>query len=653
MVEMKLPKGLNLGSPITSNGQLLGHVTEGGTLATLLIEGEEYHVPMVMDGEYVQELISRQLPEDVEIPIQIGGKYGTNVQLKKRDDIDKYRVRPNPNGLVLDQMDREHLRRNDPVYDNIVAAREHAADRQASLDREIASAQARTRQKVETSQEAEFDSLMSAFRRDTYRKDAGLCDFCDSDEVMWDYPCEPFEMASPGLRTYHSDGAWLVCDLCAQAVERNDRMTLANRALKTKPPSFHDELQPWTLRLHNQFFRHRVGNRQRRPDYAAASDRTRGSIEVISADNTEAARALGASEVAAYVKATGEPAMVMINDDGTSQIVAEGQQAVEASIERRQIVNLYSQHPLMSRYFQHIGAMQSREGIWRNFEPWHALAEKYVVTFAAAHTLGIHGKENDIGSYHFDPRVSERWPTTDPAFDTRVGLHFTRAVHDSVPYLWMSKVDELAEEPTLPAHRVTRDLVPHPAMFWSFESAIGPSHARMDWMLIVEANLGYEIWCPVADDDHQTGRVMITGMNVRYGAKWPDDFIVNGHGDGLAEFFLKHLSFLNSKYVEAPHVRAHRNVRRDVERTMKKQHQPMPDDLGAFVVHLRAPEPKPARPDSDGDARDFKRQHCWWRRAHTRILYRDTKKERATWVQATLMGDTSLPLIRKTYVVDR
>jgi hypothetical protein len=139
---------------------------------------------------------------------------------------------------------------------------------------------------------------------------------------------------------------------------------------------------------------------------------------------------------------------------------------------------------------------------------------------------------------------------------------------------------------------------------------------------------------------------------VPYGSKWPDD-LGGKEPNGLAEFLLKRLSFLNSKYVETPRIRAHRSVRRDVERQLKKQHQPIPDDdLGAYVIHLRAPEPRHVKP-SDGEMRDFERKHCWWRRAHNRILYRRTPNERATWVRAALCGDTSLPLIRTAIVVDR
>jgi len=510
---------------------------------------------------------------------------------------------------------------------------------------------------------AEFTDLMSSFRPNSIEDAAeGRCDFCNSDEPAWEYPCDDFVLDTPNGEDYRSAGAWAACERCAMSIESNDRMSLVNRYLRSKPRKFHDLVRPWGIRLHNQFFRHRSGARVRvdyrenegarlqklatdveRAERRAGVRNHDGRIEVMSADHPDAP-----PDLAARVRATGEVAMMVEDEQGNLRLVAEGDEAVHQSLERRQIAAGYQRHPLLERYMQHIHSEQARNGLWRNTEAWHALAEKYGMTLAAATSLGIPGTEGKYGSMRFDPFIARHWD--DPTMAEAMGLYLTHGLHDSVPYLWTSKVDELADEPDLPAHHVTRGLAPHPAMFWSFEAAMGAPEARIDWMLVLETARGYEVWCPLADDNKRDGTVMLTGAIVPYGARWPD--IAKGEEHSLIEFLLKRLSFLNSKYTETPHIRAHRAVRREVERNIKPFHHPIPDDLGAFVIHLRAPEPKPARSEAPGPGRDFERKHCWWRRAHNRILYRDTPRERPTWVRATLMGDTNLPLIRTTIVVD-
>jgi len=516
----------------------------------------------------------------------------------------------------------------------------------------------------------EFKQLMSSFRPNTIEDAAeGRCDFCNSHEPVWEYPCEDFKMDTPNGEDYRSAGAWGACERCAMCIENNDRIGLVNRYLGNKPGKFHDLVRPWGIRLHNQFFRHRTGARVRadyRDNQGARLEQMtreleeaeqnaglrdhRGRIDVMSADHPDAP-----AEIAKRVRETGEVAMMIENEDGSMRLVAEGEEAVHEAIERRQIAAGYMKHPLLERYFQHIHSSQASHGLWRNTEAWHALAEKYGMTLAAAQSLGIPGTEHKYGSMYFDPAMIANWrkggiADDEPNFLESMGLYITHGLHDSVPYLWTSKCDELAGEPDLPPHNITRGLAPHPSMFWSFEAAMGSEDARIDWMLVMETRRGYEVWCPLANDAKRDGTVMLTGALIPYGARWPE--VARGEEHSLPEFLLKRLSFLNSKYTETPHIRAHRAVRRDVERNLKPYHHPLPDDLGAFVIHLRAPEPRPARSEIAGPGREINRKHCWWRRAHTRILFRNKPDERATWVRATLMGDTNLPLIRTTIVVD-
>jgi len=506
------------------------------------------------------------------------------------------------------------------------------------------------------------EAVRELFRSmDTAHFEQGHCDFCNDTDPVWEYPCEDFRMDTPTGEPYVSGGAWGACERCASLVDRNERVALVNRYLNTKPKPFRDLLRPWTTRLHNQFYRHRTGDKVHAKNYVGRvideADRKAGpggQIQVLSADDLEAAESIGAGDIARRVRETGEVAMVTVDDQGRREIVAEGNTAVDSAIERRSLTERYRAHPLIERYMQHVKLGQRTQGLWRNTEAWMALAEKYVTTFTAAMTLGMPPSKDFPSLMYFDPHMIAAWPDDTRAHRSQaMGLYLARALHDSVPYLWTEKCDQMAAEPDLPEHHVTRGLTPHPAMFWSFETALGVPEARIDWMLILETARGYEVWCPQADDIKRDGTVMITGAVIPYGAKWPDTLANQPSGD-LAQFLLKRLAFLNSKYVETPRMRPHRSLRRDVERNLKPHHEQPPDaDYGAFVVHLRSPEPRPALHDFDGPMRDFKRQHCWWRRAHTRVIFRKTPNERAVYVSAALCGDTNLPLIRKTYVVDK
>jgi hypothetical protein len=74
---------------------------------------------------------------------------------------------------------------------------------------------------AQSGREEKFKALERGFRRTVF--DGDQCDFCDAPNVVWDYPCEDFAQDAPGDQPFHSNGPWGASDLCAQAVERNDR----------------------------------------------------------------------------------------------------------------------------------------------------------------------------------------------------------------------------------------------------------------------------------------------------------------------------------------------------------------------------------------------------------------------------------------------
>jgi hypothetical protein len=478
---------------------------------------------------------------------------------------------------------------------------------------------------------------------------AGQCDFCDgSAPAAWIYPAENFSMQTPDGLPWQSDGAWAACAQCANLIERDDRVALANRYLATKPKAFHDVLRPWTIRLHNQFVRRRTGDRIRyeRPVVPQSGG---GSIEVMTAEQAER---MGMHDLAARVRESNDVVMTVENEQGGMEVIAEGTKEVDLRIERRSLARGYIGHPLIGRLRQHIRQSEASEGMWHSTEPWQVLAEKYSMTMSAAASLGLKVGADNPGTMYFDPVLLRAGLQSDPAYADELGLSIARSLHDAVPYLWLQKVDELASEADLPAHTITRDLLPDPVMYWSFEDALGPSDARIDWMLIRTSPHGYEVWCPQADDVRRPGSIMLTGMLVGYGKRWPEDF--RGPSGDLAEFLLKRLAFVNSKYVDVPKVMAHRSVRRAVEREIKPGMVKPPEDLAAYVVHLREREQPTVVGAEPGNGPNREYKHHWWRRAHNRVIHRGTEQERVTWVQRHLCGDPNLPPVRnKVKVVSR
>lgn len=51
-----------------------------------------------------------------------------------------------------------------------------------------------------------------------------ICDFCSSDKITWDYPCEDFVVDGVG-----SKGDWAACDICHDMITNKEWESLAVR----------------------------------------------------------------------------------------------------------------------------------------------------------------------------------------------------------------------------------------------------------------------------------------------------------------------------------------------------------------------------------------------------------------------------------------
>lgn len=91
------------------------------------------------------------------------------------------------------------------------------------------------------------------------------CDFCDSLEPVWRYPCRTFEAPILlGLVVPLSEGDWAACERCHSLIEERNYLALAMRAAASSPWVAMEvvtagEVMPWVLKLHADFRANRKG----------------------------------------------------------------------------------------------------------------------------------------------------------------------------------------------------------------------------------------------------------------------------------------------------------------------------------------------------------------------------------------------------------
>ena len=69
------------------------------------------------------------------------------------------------------------------------------------------------------------------------------CDFCDSREPLWRYPCSPFVVTivlsdldgNPTDIPWGSGGDWAACVICHELIDQGAWQELAERGVRTNP----------------------------------------------------------------------------------------------------------------------------------------------------------------------------------------------------------------------------------------------------------------------------------------------------------------------------------------------------------------------------------------------------------------------------------
>ncbi len=86
-----------------------------------------------------------------------------------------------------------------------------------------------------------------------------ICDFCQADDVAWDYETTPFVLhPGAGAPGYIDDGQWAACDECMVFIESGEPgwVPVIRRACLRAHGAFNVS---WAIRLLDAFKEHRCG----------------------------------------------------------------------------------------------------------------------------------------------------------------------------------------------------------------------------------------------------------------------------------------------------------------------------------------------------------------------------------------------------------
>jgi hypothetical protein len=331
----------------------------------------------------------------------------------------------------------------------------------------------------------------------------------------------------------------------------------------------------------------------------------------------------------------------------------------EAPRTREWLLKRLISDPLLGRYVGHL----INRATARNTQPWHAMGERLYATLLLAQV----GAEPSL-------RLGESF--RDQADEAMaVGLASSLFL-TAVPYLWSEQVEDLVRaSPAVPPHTVSRDLLPYPTVFFSYEVAyhavVGGKNVDIDWCVLAHRPGGVQLLVPttVPRSEGGDGSVTFETSAIRYGERWPDDFpsgpdpvsvaaadahperFTGGVNAGI-ELILKRLAFINSPYTTTERHRLPREIRREQARA-KGMERPAHEPVCHVVVLRRAVQSREqARDEAEREGRDW--QHHWWVSGHYRAQWHpSTKSHKVIWITPHVKGPLDKPLLEKTYAVLR
>ncbi len=272
-------------------------------------------------------------------------------------------------------------------------------------------------------------------------------------------------------------------------------------------------------------------------------------------------------------------------------------------------------NPLLLRYMQDRTDSDRPNATvhFRNTQPWHALAERL------ATQLSI--------SVHNHPSIKPiPLPPDDGLPDVVRRAVLVHQIGMAQVYLWKESTRLIAHHSPVPRHTISRDVLPHPFMFFSWETALPLVYEEnfdVDWMLISDAGLGFNITVCAAspwDTEGEMSAHLNTG-SVRYGDIYPDDTPKHPiSAQDSAGWILGYLAFINSPYVTMAKAGAPRSLRRQLGEHFH-------DEGEASVVTLRRSAANMVNNKRlQGEGSEVNWQHQWWVSGHIRAQWRPSTK---------------------------
>ena len=295
-------------------------------------------------------------------------------------------------------------------------------------------------------------------------------------------------------------------------------------------------------------------------------------------------------------------------------------------------------NPLLLRYIQDRDASAR----FRNTQPWHALAERL------ATQLSI--------SVHNHPSIKPiPMPPDDNIPDVVRRAVLVHQIGMAQVYLWKESTRLIAHHSPVPRHTISRDVLPHPYMFFSWEAALplaSEENFDVDWMLISDEGPGFGVTvCPASswDSEGEMSAHLSTVGLFRYGDIYPDNMPkhpISAHDS--AGWILGYLAFINSPYVTMAKAGAPRSLRRQIGEHLH-------DEGEASVVTLRRSAVNMVNNKRlQGEGSEVNWQHQWWVSGHIRAQWRpSTKDHKLIWVAPYLKGPEDKPILSKVYSVSR
>jgi hypothetical protein len=224
-------------------------------------------------------------------------------------------------------------------------------------------------------------------------------------------------------------------------------------------------------------------------------------------------------------------------------------------------------------------------------------------------------------------------------------LEVGQKIYTAIPYLWKSAIYEASIASPMPRHVVSKDVLPHPTMWWTFEDSIRlegtepGEYADMDGFLV--ADVGDRFY--TATVGSKGDRAWMRLDSIEYGQTYPDDWTNPENPRGV----LAMLSFLNSPYIPKRSERLPRPFRRSLERSGWAETKA----AEVHFVDLR----QEAKPDEHLPATESATwSHRWLVRGHHRAQwYASSQSHKVIWVAPYVKGPADLPFQPPVYRVVR